>query len=443
MSILDKLSLDDLYKRKITKSVLDRIIVKEDFSKISNNYCTAVCTMKCKSPQSVNLLSTPVDIVILQDYAAIGDKWKSAERVEKSYKSIIDYMMTQALGLNKKKLTYRVVNLLKCSADTEKTKTGKKISQKTILKCSPYTLKEIIDSKPKIIISTTTDCTKALGLLDKSNTKNFGEAQVSPLTDIPTILTVHPRVTTMIRQNATGALWGYDFYDVILQCFKNAVDIASGDLVLKDKKTAIAEAAERVIIPTNIDEIKYWCKFLSAASTDTVISWDLETSTLDPWDANARILTCQFGFRDKKTGGVIAIVFVLWHKDNDKYSPNDAWSYIWPLIGDLASTPSEFVKYASPPFQGDWVTTSPKKIGHNGKFDIQYTAVTTGVRATNYTLDTMLIEHDINSGIQGTYGLKMAVWLYLMQTGLGGYEDELGLDDPEETDEEEDSDEQD
>lgn len=417
MSQLDKLSLDQLYERpSITKNVLDRILVKEDFSSISPAYCEKVCKLKCKKPESVSLIHTPVDVIILQDYKSPGDRFKQSWQLEKTYMGIIDTLVNKALGsISKNNLSYRVLNVLKCSAEDEIKTTGSKIKQTSVLKCSPYVLEEIRRSKPKVIISTTTDCTKAVGLTGHSNASNFGETHISPILGLPVILTVHPRVTTMIRQNASGALWGYDFYSAIQQCFENAFRLAAGEFSLKSRDEALVEASKRIHITKTLEEVKMWTDFLMAAPAGTIISWDLETSGLDPWDKDARILTSQVGFTDKKTGEVVSVVVPLWHRENHFYDPNEAWKLHAPLIGH---------------------PHSPNKVGHNCKFDIQYTAVTTGVRATNVKFDTMLIEHDKNSGLQGVYGLKVLVWLYLLESGLGGYEDDLGLAEISETENE-------
>ena len=68
------------------------------------------------------------------------------------------------------------------------------------------------------------------------------------------------------------------------------------------------------------------------------------------------------------------------------------------------------------------------KVGHNITFDICFLAATTGVRLKGTILDTLLALHSLDSGIKGCYGLKPAVWDYLPDSGLGGYEDLLMID---------------
>jgi hypothetical protein len=62
---------------------------------------------------------------------------------------------------------------------------------------------------------------------------------------------------------------------------------------------------------------------------------------------------------------------------------------------------------------------------HNGKFDVLYIASTTGVRVRNLVLDTMLLLHDIDSGIQGCYSLKTAAWDWLPDLEFAGWDDLL------------------
>lgn len=65
------------------------------------------------------------------------------------------------------------------------------------------------------------------------------------------------------------------------------------------------------------------------------------------------------------------------------------------------------------------------KVGHNVKFDIVFTQVTTGIRPVNIAFDTLLCAHSLNSGIQGNYSLKTVIWDWIPETSLGGYEDLL------------------
>lgn len=396
------MALDDLYARpKITKTVLDTIIAKESFDRINERYCEAACLLPCNNMDSVYTDHRPADVVILQSYASPPDKWKSSERIERTNQGIAAYLAQTKFPRGVK---YRILNTLKCAVDDKNLKGKKELTQTQIMRCAPYALEEIRKSKAKVVISTTTPATKALGLAKYSNYTNRGEVHISPVLGIPVVITLHPKVTTMIRQNASGQMWGPDYYGVIERDFEKAGRLATGDLVIPDLDKAIAEYSKRIIVTKTLADVKKWTNFLLSLPPSAVVSWDLETSSLDPWAPGAKILTSQFGFRDKD-GQITAIVVPLWHVANKYYNPDIAWRYHKPLI------------------EG-----GPKKVGHNIKFDIKYAAVTTGVRATNVEFDTQLLMHDINSGILRNYGLKRGVWDWIPETGLGGYEDLLEYD---------------
>jgi DNA polymerase I-like protein with 3'-5' exonuclease and polymerase domains len=115
------------------------------------------------------------------------------------------------------------------------------------------------------------------------------------------------------------------------------------------------------------------------------------------------MLMHQFGYV-REDGEIQAVVIPLWHKDNVGYNPNKAWAFVKEVLED------------------DKVL----KVAHNAAFDLKYTRVTTGVEVKGVIADTMLLLHALNSGISGNYSLKTAVWDFLLGTGLGGYENDLG-----------------
>jgi DNA polymerase I-like protein with 3'-5' exonuclease and polymerase domains len=93
----------------------------------------------------------------------------------------------------------------------------------------------------------------------------------------------------------------------------------------------------------------------------------------------------------------------MWHRANTFYNPDEAWVYVEEILSD----------------------ENIGKIGHNMKFDVLFTFCTTNCRIKNILFDTMLLLHAKDSGTQGIMGLKQAVWDYLPETELGGYEDLL------------------
>lgn len=408
---LTDLSLEALYsKPKITKAVEDAIISKDDFSRINTNYCEKVCPLKCKSYKRVQLHHEHVDVVILQDHQALPDRYKTGQDVENIYQGIIKLLA----DTNLKGLTYRVLNMTKCQLKDDDIVKGKPPISSKLKKCHPYLDEELRRINPKVIISLTTNATKAIGLPKASNTGNRGEVHGN------VVITLHPKVTTMIRQNAKGKMWGPDFYEIIDRDFKKAGDLVRGTLVVPKLEDAIERFRKDVVICRSIEQVKLEVDRMLDMPETAIRSWDTETTGLDPWAVDAKLITMQFGYRDPDTGRIRAVVFPLWHRANTFYNPDEAWEYIVQLL----------------------VSTQVKKVGHNVKFDILYTYATTGVRVVGIAFDTMLVLHSINSGVGGNYGLKRALWDFMLETGLGGYEDLLPKlstikDEPEALEEEE------
>ena len=389
---LTEISLEALYsKPKITKAVQDAIIEKENFDKIVPEYCEKICTLKCKSYEKVTIHTAPADVLIIQDYKALKDKYKSAAEVEQIHLNILrDLQHTYLKGL-----VVREATLLKCDiGEADVSKTGKAPLHTTLMKCSPYLLNEIKKANPKVIISLSTSVTKALGL-PYSNYSNRGEIHGN------VVLTLHPRTVLMIRQNSSGAMWGTDYWGVLERDFEKAGKLAKGELVVPDLLDAVEEHKKQVFVARNERDFEKYANEINQAYNNdprTMFSWDTETTGLDPFAEDAKIITMQFGFR-KKDGKVYSYVFPLWHRANTAYDPS-----------------CMYIKYLVPILTGKHY-----KVGHNAKFDVMYTYVTTGIRV-KVTFDTMLLLHAINSGVQGNYGLKNAVWDWWPQSGLGGYE---------------------
>lgn len=422
MAKLSDLTLEELYERpKMTPAAIKVIQQKEDFSTISAKYCDKVCDAPCylKNPRGILLDKSPTDILVLNPYPAMDERWKNGERVDTQNNTIYSYMMNKAL--RGRPFRWKVSNAFKCrpfAANREAraavpygehmplpknpTLTPTKIS-----KCSPYLLEEIYQSDPKIIISTTTEVTKALGLKSVSNSKDRGSVQFIQVKDktIPVLLTRHPSILTMIRQNSSGDMWGPDYTSMILKDFIKAVELVAGEVDLISLEEALNAIHEnlQIAVPGDLDEAIRMCEEIrSLSGKGKIISWDTEATSLDPWSPDARFLMHQFGYR-REDGLVQAVVFPLWHKDNVMYDPDELWPHIEAILVD----------------------EDIPKVAHNAAFDLKFTRVTTGVTVEGVVADTMLLLHAINSGIQGNYGLKQSVWDHLFHTGLGGYESKL------------------
>lgn len=386
------LSLEELYKKpKITPSIEAAIIEKEDFSEIQPNYCEKVCRLKCKSYEMVDLEHREVDVLIIQDHNAIRDGYKEASRIERSHRMIIDELCQR----NLEGLTRRITNVLKCELDEADITRNKPPTQTVLSKCAPYLKREIELANPKVIISLSSTATKVLGLLKKNNYGNRGEVIGN------VILTLHPKVTLMIRQNSSGKMWGSDFWETIDRDFRKAGQLARGEMRVPDLDISIENQKPHIFVTRSLEDVLKAVGELSALPPSKIISFDTETTGLDPWASEAKLLTIQFGYKLPNTK-IRSLVIPLWHRDNKNYSASEAWKLIHPFLVD-----------------------NHPKIGHNVKFDVLYIYATTGTRVKNIAFDTMLLLHNLNSGVQGTYSLKTAVWDWFPESGLGGYEDKL------------------
>lgn len=413
-----KATLEECYKQiesagKATPSVVKRIEELEDFSDYSDDYIKLVCrTPGMMYPLQPMLTEhDECEVLVIQSHIPFPEKWKRGVELNYMHQNQLRSMMPSDI-------TVEVTSLLKFSPQLfrhpKNGKTMNKYTQTQLKGWLPYLLEEINRVKPKVIVATSTEVVKLLGL-KMSNTNNRGEVHISPVCGLPVVITLHPKVLNMIRQNASGGMWGDDYYSVIQRDLEKASDLVNERVTLRDLNESIREAKEtQVTVCQSIEDVKYWSDFLLNLPAKQITSWDLETNSLDPWyrginrfgeEDHARILTSQVGYR-RDDGCVHAIVFPLWHRDNDLYDPDEAFE-----------------------IHKSYLLRESAKVGHNITFDICFLAASTGVRLAGTILDTLLALHSLDSGIKGCYGLKAAVWDYLLPSGLGGYEDLLMIDD--------------
>lgn len=402
MAKLTDLSLEELYARKITPKVEEAILEKDDFSVISENWCSKACRLKNKCPSSSSLQHGKVDILVIQDYRAFDDVRfnKSGFRIEKGLQSITSGLMKRALGEDVRNISFAVTTMLKCGLQREDLDKGKAPADTIIQKCKPYLLKEIELRQPKVIISLATSVTKVL-VKGKTNYANRGD--ITSYKGVPLVITLHPRILTMLRQNSSGKFWGPDFTSVIERDFEKARRIIKGELKVPDLDAAIEEAKKRIHIARSMDDVVRMTDHLyESGKAGKVLSYDLETNSLDPHAPDAKIITAQFGVREED-GQIHAYVIPHKHRANIWFDPEEAWPHVARILED----PEIY------------------KIGHNIKFDILFTWFTEFTRIRGVLYDTMLLLHCGNTGLQGMYGLKQAVVDHLPETELGGYEDKL------------------
>ncbi len=376
MARLDSLSLDELYEReKLTPSVLKNIRAKGDFTQIDDRYCDRACTLPCKKERRP-LLSRSVDVLFVMSHLDSDTKYRTGEKLDQTYRGIV-------MGACPTRFNHAFTSAYRCrQTDTRHVKT------KDIRTCSVYLQEEIRKIGPRVIVALGPRANEALGV-------KADRGELSWINGIPVISTLDPRVLCMIRQNASGEMWGPDYFHCLENDMKKVALLLEGRIP-PARGIAIEVAKTAIHVVRSLEEVDAMMRVLERES---VVSFDIETTGLDPWSEDAKILMAQFGKED----GSEAWVVTLWHREWDKYSAQEAWKRIVPLL----------------------TSTDIHKVGHNIQFDVLYCWAVKGVRVVKIH-DTMQYLHSLNSGIQGQYGLKTAVWDWLFESGLGGYEDELG-----------------
>ncbi len=409
---LSDLPLEELYlKEKITPSVEKLIKEKDDFKSLNNRYCERVCKYKnkCVTPSQKVMPDNSlkkghtkeegeVKLVIVQDHwSAPNGYGTSGSVMDSKVWKIIQHAMREIDPKFAAEGDYALVSALKC-IPTDK---EEKIKDGDIKKCSPYLLSELDRLNPKAILCLGTSSSKILGC-NKSVYTNRGEIVNSPFG--PVVHTLHPKSLMMLRQNASGQMWGPDYYSCFKLDLEKAMRIAKGVVTpIFDLQGSVAKYLNNYIeICDTNEKVEQAVNRILELPPHKIVSFDTETTGLDPFAEDAKLLCIQFGWKDLETNDVKAVVIPLWHRENTTVDPERAWSAATKIL-----------------------ISDRRKLAHNGKFDIKYIYTTKGVRVVNAIYDTMLLLHEINSGIQGNYSLKKAAWDYLYETGIAGYEDLL------------------
>jgi uracil-DNA glycosylase family 4 len=410
-------TLDEVYAKieemgKVSPSLEKaiRIHPQSDFSRIDPRYCKVICKLCEKDPHATesSFLRKEVDVLFIQDHRSVPTKYENGRgfvnRDEPVHWGILNFL-TQKAGYDKDKISWEMTSLLRCKPTHTDFPGGKPPTETKMGKCSPYLLEEIRRVKPKVIVTLGTASTKALGLKGVSNSGNRGHIVFSEQFGIPVIASLHPRILSYIRQNARGAggFWGPDYFNVLLRDVLKAKRIAQG--LLEVSPTSLTEAVERyrkvIRITRSLDEVRALVAELYALPEDLVVSFDTETTGVDPLAEGFKLLTIQFGWLTAE--GLVAVVVPLWHRANTEYPGERAWALLRP-----------------------WIESNRPKVGHNSKFDVLAIYWGTMTRVRGLSHDTLLMMHSLESGTQGCYSLKTAIWDRLPELGLGGYEDLLG-----------------
>jgi len=411
-------TLDSLYElisanKKVTPSIEKAILIHpdSDFRRIDPRYCGAVCKLCSKDHFQVDrsLLREEADVLIIQDHRSVPGKHEAKNsfynKDESTHAGIVDFLAEMA-GFKRGKITFAMTSLLKCRPTEIDFPGGKPPTETTMKKCFPYLVAELDRVKPKVIITLGTASTKALGLKKVSNSGNRGEIHF--VNGIPVVVTLHPRILSYIRQNARGAggFWGPDYLKVIARDFAKARMLATGELVYTESslREAVEQVKPKIFVTRTLEQVEEQVHLIRSLPIGTVISFDTGTTGVDVLAEGFRLLTIQFGWKDPDSQDWRAVVIPLWHRENSGYNPGAAWERLSPILTDPSVT----------------------KVGHNAKFDVLAIYWATGVRVVGVKYDTLLMIHSMESGTQGCYGLKAALWDHLPEMKLGGYEDLLG-----------------
>ncbi len=375
----EKMELDELYQQeKFTPSVLKNIRIKEDLSGYQPRYC-GICPATKKSPQPVvPSVGNGEDVLVVLPHWNIDEsrygrvQLTGREREATLRRAILTLFQPMQVSFT---------HAYGCRQDDYK------IPTRVITHCSSYLEKSLEQNPPKVILACGPNSQKALGVSgDRGAIVRRGK--------IPVVITMDPRILFMVRQNSSGQTWGPDYYVLLKKDVDKVLWLLEGN-ELPTLEEALEGARKKIKFCRTLKQVegvvdKLW------KHKEVVV--DIETTSLDPWADNAKVLMIQVGPGD----GSWAAVIPLWHREFHKYDPRDAMNILAPLLLDEGIV----------------------KIGHNIKFDTLYLWVVLNLRMRPVE-DTQLFMHSLHSGIQKEYSLKTATRDHLWETGLGGYEEHL------------------
>lgn len=403
--VREAMSLEELYQTGLsTPSIEKLILAKEDFSKPCPNYCDTFCKIPCKNRDlgSVDFRQqkATVDVLIVlpslsPDMRTKYGKTKFGWSDDDLHQKIVAYLVDRHLQGAKVGLKY----ILKCRPSEKP-----KVSISALRKCSPYLMQQIRTLKPKLIISLGSDTSKGLGV--KNPRRGFFDTIEIDGVEIKVMSTIHPRITAMIRQNASGSFWGTDFLSILDRDFKKVGQVLRGEVVCRDIEDVVAEfVRERLFVTTTVDQVRMLRDEIFSLPKKSILAWDCETTSLDPWSEDSRTLSYQFTYKRPADDKVISVVVPLWHRENRCYDPADVFPFLEEIL----------------------LSTETEKIGHNIAFDILFAKVVHNLHPKQVAFDTMLLLHSINSGLQGMYDLKTSTNDMLFELQMGGYDDKIDI----------------
>lgn len=278
---------------------------------------------------------------------------------------------------------------VQCQVEEGRDQTAK-IHKTTLDRCSHYLRAAISHKKPKVIVPLGATAMKALGY----KTEKFGEARGRVLRheiDGQEVL-ILPTFGSKQLLVKTG-LYPLFYNDLI-----KAVKIASG-VEAAAGQISLEELSRDYIMPKTVAEVRDLCNLIieyripdappHIPASKCAIAVDVETNTLHPHRADAKVLCVSFAWDSGR-----ATAIPLWH-------PMAPWS-----LEELAEVVGHVQR----------VLECPKpKVFHNGGFDLRMLEFRHGLRVVNVAWDTLLGEHLLREDMSGAYSLKVLGRSYFPQ----------------------------
>lgn len=138
-----------------------------------------------------------------------------------------------------------------------------------------------------------------------------------------------------------------------------------------------------------------------------VLSFDIESTTLNPWLPEARVVSINLSDRPK-----YGVSIPLYHPESPLIIHREDGTEDYSQVEYVVSVLKELLEDARIP-----------KVAHNGKFDTKYLQVSLGIHVAWFCFDTMYGHYIAVSEELNTQGLKSQTWEFIPD--MGGYDDEL------------------
>jgi len=239
--------------------------------------------------------------------------------------------------------------------------------EKVVSSCKKYLLKELEEFKGLIVLLGSTALQALLGKFGVLKIRGYGFFKE----DRDYLVTYHPAY--VLRNQGT-------------EVEKNFTE----DL----RKVKQWMDGPKSILYETIDTPERFDTFLDRISRVTKFSFDLETTSLSPFDEDSRVLSISFSWGEGK--------------EKNWFLPLEHSSS--PFLGET----SKLMKKLQPVFEDK----EKKIVTQNGKFDVKWLRKKYGIIVKRLWFDTMLA-HYLIEGKYAPRSLKSMVWSY--DTGYGGY----------------------